>query len=120
MKRALLLVGTAVSLAGAALLAWRAPDRFDHPKHAKLFPSCVSCHAGTAAQAALFPAPASCAACHDGKDQRTVDWRPREGPRPSNLKFDHRVHPKSTDCLSCHADQGAAWMNSPPQVRRMA
>ena len=110
MKRALILFGVVATLAGAALFARRAPDRFDHPKHAKLFPSCVACHAGTTTDASLFPAPTACASCHDGKEQRTVDWRPREGPRPSNLTFTHREHPKNTDCLSCHADQGAGWM----------
>ena len=85
------------------------PDRFDHSKHAKLFPSCVGCHAGAVqAGAALLPDPIrSCGTCHDGRDQREVTWTPREGPRASNLAFDHLKHPKNAECLSCHAASGA-------------
>jgi len=92
------------------------PDRFDHTKHAALFPSCTSCHAGAIdSTVGLFSAPgASCAACHDGTAQRHVDWTPRAGRRPSNLAFDHAAHPKVGDCRNCHADAGAPWMTVHP------
>ena len=114
--RALALLAT--TIAAGTLFAGRGPDRFDHPKHATLFPSCVSCHAGAVdSTAALLPVPVvACGSCHDGRDQRAVDWSPREGPRPSTLRFDHAAHPKATECLACHAEEGARWM----QVRAAA
>jgi hypothetical protein len=99
------------ALGVGSVMARRGPDRFDHPKHAKLFPSCTGCHAGAVqAGASLLPDPVrSCGVCHDGRDQREVTWTPRAGPRPSNLKFDHLAHPKGNDCLACHATPGAPW-----------
>ena len=103
-----------LALGGGAVIA-RArggPDHFDHAKHAKLFPTCTTCHAGAVdSTATLLPAPAAaCTACHDGTTERRVDWTPRPGPRPSNLAFDHPRHPKVAECRSCHADGGAPWM----------
>ena len=97
--------------AGSAL-ARGGPDRFDHYKHRALFPSCVSCHQGAvSAGAPLLPAPErACRSCHDGRDQREVDWTPREGPRASNLKYDHLAHPKNTDCTACHTPTGGTWL----------
>jgi hypothetical protein len=105
------LVIVALLAAGGSLVARRAPDRFDHPKHRELFPSCLSCHAGTIdSAAAVFPTSVSCTSCHDGEPLRRVDWTPREGPRASNLRFEHQTHPKVVECLSCHAEPGARWM----------
>ena len=103
-----------IALAGGAALAVarRGPDRFDHTKHAKLFPSCTTCHAGaTDSTAALFPDAATvCATCHDGTTERRVDWTPRAGKRASNLAFAHARHPKVAECRSCHAEETAPWM----------
>ena len=112
MRRIVQMWALALLTAAGPLLAQRGPDRFDHPKHAKLFPSCASCHAGAVdSTAKLLPEPAvACASCHDGRDQKTVDWAPRAGPRPSNLRFAHQAHPKGADCLACHGDAGAPWM----------
>jgi len=89
---------------------------FDHLKHKALFPSCISCHAGAAQQAAsLWPDPISCAACHDGTIQKVVAWRPPENARRTNLKFDHAEHAseaaqksprKSPACAGCHTQAG--------------
>ncbi|MEP6745424.1 MAG: cytochrome c3 family protein [Gemmatimonadota bacterium] len=119
MTRSLLSLVFVLTASGVGtLVARRGPDRFDHSTHATLFPSCVSCHAGAVdAGAALLPsADVACASCHDGKGQRLVTWSPREGPRASNLKFDHAAHPKGGTCLACHADPGSRWM----QVRAAA
>lgn len=88
-----------------------APDRFDHVRHARLFPSCVSCHRGAIdSTVAMLPAATVCASCHDGQVERRVEWAPRTGPRPSNLHFKHALHPHGEDCASCHVDQGQARM----------
>ena len=99
-------------IGAGTVVARGGPDRFDHAKHAKLFPSCVGCHAGTVqAGAPLLPEPVrACGSCHDGRDQREVNWTPRPGARPSNLKFDHLAHPKGSECLACHAAPGAGWL----------
>lgn len=112
MAASLLLGASAILLIGLA----RAQQRFDHEKHANLFPLCTSCHEGieTGSQADLYPPPASCTSCHDGKTERKIDWR---GPTrvASNLKFEHPKHfgeAKDDDCGSCHA--------SKPGARRMS
>ena len=93
-----------------------AQERFDHTKHANLFPLCTSCHEGieTGAQADVFPSAESCASCHDGKVERKVTW---SSPKrvASNLKFEHKQHfddAGDSDCGSCHAAKpGARRMN---------
>jgi len=117
------------SLVMALLTAIAVPSRaaaqrggrggFPHDRHAKLFVSCASCHAGipTGDAARAFPAPSTCARCHNDRDQRPVTWT---GPsaRATNLKFSHTVHvAKSTaagspaQCISCHAAQAdTSWM----------
>ena len=90
---------------------------FDHARHAKLFPSCVTCHAGAAtASASMWPDSVSCASCHDGQMMKQVTWRlPFEGGR-YNLRFDHSTHagqpgaPKT--CVACHSPEGAPWMTA--------
>ncbi|HEU4569488.1 MAG TPA: cytochrome c3 family protein [Gemmatimonadales bacterium] len=105
------LVASALVGAAAVAVARGGPDRFDHAKHAKLFPSCVTCHAGTVDSArALLPPPATCAACHDGGVERRVSWAPREGPRPTNVAFSHAAHPEVTTCAACHAAPESGWM----------
>jgi len=102
------------------------PAGFDHPKHAKLFPSCTSCHAGAepgAATISLWPDPSSCASCHDGTIQKQVSWTPPAAPRRSNLRFDHQAHArgaattaKPVSCASCHTEAGAPRMAVHPPV----
>lgn len=113
MSRVALTLAFVLAASGVGtLVARRGPDRFDHVAHAKLFPSCVSCHAGAVGSAvSLLPrAEVACASCHDGRGERTVNWSPREGARASNLTFDHPTHPKVAACSACHADVGAPWM----------
>ena len=106
-----------------------AAPAFDHPRHAKLFPSCVSCHDGVAtADAPLYPDPATCASCHDGVIQKAVVWRPPEGSRAHNLRFVHQVHARavgerpagrgampdsarSLACIACHQQVNEPWMS---------
>ncbi|NNF29032.1 MAG: cytochrome c3 family protein [Gemmatimonadetes bacterium] len=92
-----------------------AEDGFDHAVHAGLFPTCTGCHTGAVQRGdALFPATASCAACHDGEDLEEVDW---EGstPEPSILAFEHDAHidaiaeaDETTVCTSCHTEPSEA------------
>lgn len=94
----------------ALALQGQGPARFDHPRHARLFPSCVSCHVGAArAGASLWPAVESCAACHDGTVQPVLRWTAPTARRVSNLRFDHQRHvqaaPTAT-CASCHTASG--------------
>jgi hypothetical protein len=109
---------TAVLLVAALGLAARqgtAQGVFDHAKHAKLFPSCVACHAGAVtANAPLWPDSAGCATCHNGTIQPAAHWQAPVGGR-YNLKFDHVTHAarltdRSVTCVTCHADAGAPWM----------
>ena len=51
-----LLLGTVAGIAIGAARAPRAPDPFDHGKHAKLFVSCTACHVGAErAGVSIFP-----------------------------------------------------------------
>jgi hypothetical protein len=92
---------------------------FDHPKHARLFVLCSTCHAGAETPGApLMPARTSCGACHDGAAAKRVDWSPRAGPRASNLRFDHLRHTAlrrqrgdtSGSCAECHGEGDGGWM----------
>jgi hypothetical protein len=96
----------------------QSPDRFDHWQHRDLFPKCTSCHAGVQDQAkTLWPLPATCADCHDGVIQKTVNWRPPSAPPATNLRFAHSEHIEAVrrrtrpdsllDCRSCHAEPAA-------------
>jgi hypothetical protein len=83
---------------------------FPHQAHARLFPTCEGCHAGavTGDAAALYPAAARCARCHDGGRAGRVAWQP-PAPRASNLRFSHPEHREvagdeaPADCQACHA-----------------
>ncbi|HEU4699763.1 MAG TPA: hypothetical protein VFS40_11315 [Gemmatimonadales bacterium] len=119
-RRRLFLLGPlALALAVVVGVArGRAPaDRFDHWRHRELFPSCQSCHAGAAsAGAPLWPDSAGCAACHDGKVERRVDWRPPSVLPATNLRFTHPTHAAAVArrrgadsalaCAACHTEAG--------------
>ena len=124
--RPALAMALAVTLGGSALaapLARRQAQDFPHERHARVFPSCLSCHAGVAdAGRPVWPRPQDCAACHDGAIEDRVTWGPRAGPRPSNLRFDHLVHAREAaagdpadsslvrTCGACHNAAGAERM----------
>jgi hypothetical protein len=103
----------------AMLLLWAAPvtgqqqaSRFDHVRHARLFPVCSSCHAGAATSGqSLWPEPASCSSCHDGAVRPRVNWVPPAEARRSNLRFSHAAHPETPgSCTACHAASGSPAM----------
>ena len=88
---------------------------FPHERHAKLFPTCLGCHAGVPAgdAATTFPAASSCASCHDGTIQKTVRWTPRAIGAVGLLKFSHPAHvakAKDVGCADCHNASGATRM----------
>jgi hypothetical protein len=128
------LLGAVLVLVAPAGAAQQPGAGFDHAKHQKLFPSCVSCHSGAErAGASLWPDAASCATCHDGKILKTVQWRPPAEPVPSNLRFEHAQHAltvatrpatrggpgAAVSCVDCHSEKGAAWMAvKPPLAER--
>lgn len=112
---ALALLATAATT--AAGMAMMDSEAFPHEKHARVFPSCAGCHAGAfnGNEAQLYPAPATCETCHDGKDEKRVEWA---GPtrEPDNLRFDHAEHareagremgPDTAACQRCHTKGGA-------------
>lgn len=111
----------ALLVTGTVGLAVRSrEDTFDHRQHAEVFPLCQTCHVGAVEEGApIWPALGTCAECHDGTIEDRVDWQPPSAPHPTNLRFTHpehaeefrRKHADSTlDCTSCHAAEGAAWM----------
>jgi hypothetical protein len=114
------LLGASLLLAaGGARLHQGTASPFDHAKHAKLFVTCATCHAGVEVPGLLaMPSASGCATCHDGTVAKRVDWQPRSGPLASNLRFDHRRHADlrrqrsdtTGGCGDCHADRGAPWM----------
>src|ERR1051325_4012966 len=89
---------------------------FDHVRHKALFPSGTACHAAAArADASLWPAAASCAACHDGTMEKALSWTPPAAARRSNLRFDQVAHAKDAGdkaprCEGCHTLEGEARM----------
>ena len=98
-------------------------DRFQHPKHASLFPLCTTCHAGVVQSAQpMWPEPVRCAASHDGVVQPRVTWEPRTGPRAGNLRFTHDAHARAAtaknpadsaltqNCAACHNERDAPRM----------
>lgn len=89
--------------------------QFDHAKHAKVFPTCVGCHAGAAqAGAALYPDSAVCASCHDGTVRRRVAYLPPGDSLRTNLRFSHAAHAAKVPaaaCVSCHQESDASWMS---------
>jgi hypothetical protein len=87
-------------------------DSFPHAAHRRLFTSCTTCHAGipTGDSATARPPTSFCGTCHDGRDQRLVDWTPVPA-RASNLRYDHVTHiaavrskgDEELPCTRCHA-----------------
>ncbi len=121
LRLALALVGlTAIGLGGARL--GRQTDRFDHDQHAKLFPSCTSCHAGVLTGSQPYPAGVACTICHDGSVERRVDWTPPTELPATNLDFQHTAHAakysrsrgiavdSAQRCAACHIPPGKGWM----------
>jgi hypothetical protein len=115
-------------LAGGALFAspialQRPGDRFPHDKHARVFPLCVTCHAGVLEPGkSIWPDPIRCESCHDGVIKKKVTWQPRAGPRPGNLRFTHQAHDRAVtakniadtslirNCATCHNQAGSPRM----------
>lgn len=104
---------------GLVLLAvpaalWAQPTvAFPHARHAGLFPTCSTCHAGipTGEAARAFPAAAACTACHDGTVRARVAWTPPVRPGPGLLVFTHPAHLNAAGdvaCEDCHALAGPA------------
>lgn len=115
-------VAIAVSSVPGLQAQEQATQHFDHLKHRRLFPVCVTCHAGAGEDpdAPMWPEPASCAECHDGTTQPRVSWAPPSEPRPSNMKFAHELIPlmpretpqgeQELTCRDCHIAPGGEWM----------
>lgn len=114
---ALALVAVAATTAAATIAARVDESRFPHERHARVFPTCVGCHAGVVNgnEARLYPEPQICGRCHDGRNEKRVEW---DGPRrePSNLRFSHVEHqrearsemgPDTANCQRCHTAGGA-------------
>lgn len=108
-----------LAAAGGALWSQSRQPAFDHPEHAMLFVGCATCHVGAVEPAApLLPSAEGCVSCHDGRVTARVEWKPRAGPRPSNLRFDHIRHAElrrarrdsSETCGDCHAERADPWM----------
>jgi hypothetical protein len=126
MRRLLPLVAGTAIVAGTMLAAPYIrdnDDRFQHAKHATLFPSCTTCHTGVIdSGSAMWPEPAQCASCHDGIVKPRVTWDASTGPNPDNLRFTHGMHHVAvmassradstlvTRCESCHTAEGAPRM----------
>ena len=117
-----LLVAAALFAAPRAIHAQQAP--FPHASHAKVFPLCVTCHAGVVEPGQpMFPEPAGCATCHDGVTKPLTAWEPRKGPRDGNLRFTHAQHNLAAttknpadstlnrNCSACHVQAGAQRMS---------
>lgn len=111
MNRVLRLAAIAVfmvALSGAAVASLARQDAgFPHARHKGYFPDCTGCHAGvTDASQPLWPSVEDlCSACHDGDARPEVTWKPREGPRPTNLTFSHEVHSfVLEECGTCHVE----------------
>jgi len=116
--RSLLVAAVALSAVAAASglrAGWAGRDTFPHARHAGLFPLCTGCHAGAAGggKEALFPTQETCARCHDGKQERVVDWTAPHS-RGTNVRFSHSAHARdlaesglSADCGRCHTADGA-------------
>lgn len=98
-------------------------ESFPHDKHVKMFPLCVTCHAGVVEPGqSLWPDPTRCASCHDGVVKPKVAWEPRAGPRASNLRFTHDAHNHEAtaahpgdsalarNCSACHTVPGGPRM----------
>ena len=128
-RRFVVALGALLSIAGTAH-AQQDSSAFPHPKHAKVFLSCLTCHPGMRdSTLRTFPTSTECAECHDGKVEKLVSWSARTPQVPNNLNFSHPRHAaafaKKTGadslqaCTACHArgGAGAAWMDVGPPLR---
>lgn len=117
----LLALGGLWAVAASAQGTPASSQHFDHWRHRKVFPTCLSCHPGAADPSRSFwPKPEQCESCHDGTVEKKVDWDGTPPARVSNLRFTHDIHVEkfrkkfgadSTQaCMSCHSRAGAAWM----------
>jgi hypothetical protein len=104
-------------LAIPAVLCAQSTVAFPHARHAGLFPTCATCHAGIATgdAARTFPTATACAGCHDGTVRARIAWTPPVRTGLGMLTFTHLAHVKAAgdvECESCHALAGpAARMN---------
>lgn len=115
----------AVASAAVAGPPTRGQDSFPHLAHQGLFPLCAGCHQGVSAgdEAAVYPEPSTCDGCHDGQEQRQVDWTPPvPGAEPGLLDFTHPSHggqvqaagDEPLECASCHVQPGGPTMAVEP------
>jgi hypothetical protein len=119
--RIALLMGLLLTSGVAAAVAPQQEQTFPHRRHEGLFPLCTGCHEIDAAdRAARFPAPELCARCHDGEQQRRVQWSPPP-ERVTNLTFDHARHFRATanedtpvECQTCHVQDQQPTMRVVP------
>ena len=101
-----------------------APAPFPHARHARVFPSCTTCHAGVVEPGTpVFPDAVACASCHDGAVQPRVSWTPTERARVTNLRFTHAAHAAAAtrknpsdsvlvrNCSACHVPTGSSRMS---------
>lgn len=113
-----------IGLATYAMSAGAQTSGFPHDRHARLFIECATCHVGvTETGQALWPAPSTCNACHDGTVAARVTWTPRAEPRPTNLRFSHDGHARAVttrrpadstlrgSCAECHVPSGSGRMS---------
>lgn len=111
----LVALAVALSLVGS-LRSFGVSDGFPHAEHARIFPTCLGCHAGVPeGDAARYYTvePGECANCHDGTRVGRVEW---SGPtrRASNLAFTHPEHEREAaeageapeSCGTCHGVAG--------------
>jgi len=126
-KRAALALIALVTLARGSVAQDVARQQFDHAGHAKLFPSCATCHQAPATgEGAFYPDSARCATCHDGTVQARVSWTPPATIRRTNLRFDHALvatmfdanHPEPPKCTTCHEQEGKPWMTSVGRINQ--
>ncbi len=107
MKRLLISAASAAVLgAFAAVMPIQAQGfSFPHEIHSAFFSECTACHAGVASgdPNEIYPASATCAACHDGSTAPATQWRPPDS-RTSNLRTAHAPH--DFGCEACHLPQG--------------
>ena len=100
MRRALVALLLAVPSAGHA-------GDFPHDEHEGLFPTCAACHGGRAdesVEAELTVGPDDCSECHDGEVASEMEWTGETVKAPTNLVFDHDLHVFDfvIDCANCH------------------
>lgn len=117
---AALVAGTVFAAPFAARIA---QDKFPHDKHAKVFPLCITCHAGVVEPGQpMWPESPRCESCHDGVVKPRITWEPRTGPRSGNRRFTHDAHNRAAaakspadsalirNCSACHSELGAPRM----------